>query len=177
MRPSTSAGNFTADRARGRKSAGGPQTLLRGPERREASAPSEPAHRRPAASWGLRHPRWPEDGAAQHGLPTLWPKLAASQRGQKPAGRTPLGNYSLIKRRRAWTPRGAGCAPTACSFTRGRTLGSETYGLTPGLTAVKEPGTWSGWYFKGGLVPSLSRVPQTSFFPFHLSLFFLSAHP
>lgn len=68
-------------------------------------------------------------------LLTLWPKLAASQRGQNLAGRTPLGTYSLTNRHRAWTLREAGCAPTAHSRTRGKTLGSETYCLSPGLTA------------------------------------------
>ena len=153
--------------------------------RRPARLQSPPTGGLPP-SRGLRRPRWPEDGAAQHGLPTLRPKLAASQRGQKPAGRTPLGSYSLIKRRRAWTPReGAvlrlrGVSPEAGLWAQKHRLGHWADSCERAWSMARLVVTGHvevGWYFKGGLVPSLSRGPQTSFFPFHLSLFFLSAHP
>nr|XP_020739657.1 uncharacterized protein LOC110131402 [Odocoileus virginianus texanus] len=68
-------------------------------------------------------------------VPKLCSCVGREQRGQNLASRTPLGTYSLTNRHRAWTPREAGCAPTARSRTRGETLGSETCCLSPGLTA------------------------------------------
>ena len=126
MRPSISVGNFTADRARGRKSAGGSQTLPCGPraaggQRAFRARPLEAC--RPVGGFGVR------DGLKM-GLLSMGFRLSGPNwllhRGDRnpPAG----PHWAATAWSRGAEPGhlGGGCAPTAWCLTRGRTLGSET---------------------------------------------------
>ena len=149
MRPSISVGNFTADRARGRKSAGGSQTLPCGPraaggQRAFRARPLEAC--RPVGGFGVR------DGLKM-GLLSMGFRLSGPNwllhRGDRnpPAG----PHWAATAWSRGAEPGHLGrglCSDCVVSHQR-QDSGLRNTGLAIGLTAVREPGAWRGWLWQG----------------------------